>query len=85
MIVGKKCHIQEDGLAFKEDTEAKMILKADLPEVHTSSNIIASLRREELWRVLGSFTGPNTSSSFTRLVEDTLTPATASGQQGQPT
>ena len=85
MIVGKKCHIQEDGLAFKEDTEAKMILKAELPEVHTSSNITAPLRRKELWRALGSFTGPNTSSSFTLLVEDTLTPATASGQQGQPT
>ena len=85
MIVGKKCDIQEDGLAFKEDTEAKMILEAELPEVHTSFNIIAPLRREELWRVLGSFTGPNTSSSFTRLVEDTLTPATASGQEGRPT
>ena len=85
MIVGKKCRIQEDGLAFKEDTEAKMILKADLPEVDTSSNIMTSLRRKELWRALGSFIGPNTSSSFTRLVGDTLTPATASGQQGQPT
>ena len=29
----KLYHIQEDGLAFQENTEAKMILKADLPEV----------------------------------------------------
>ena len=76
--------LQEDGLAFVENTEAKMILKADLPEVHTLSNIKEFLRKEELWRVLGSFTGPNNSSSFTPPVEDTLTPATASGQQGQP-
>ena len=27
-----KCISQEDGLAFKENTEAKMILRADLPE-----------------------------------------------------
>ena len=75
---------QEDGLAFVENTEAKMILKADLPEVHTLSFIKEFLRKEELWRVLGSFTGPNNSSFFTPAVEDTLTPATASGQQGQP-
>ena len=76
---------QEDGLAFQENTEAKMILKADLPEVCTSFNATALLRREELWRALGSFTGPNTSSSFTLLAEDMLTLVTASGQQGQPT
>ena len=61
-----------------------MILKADLPEVCTSFNATALLRREELWRALGSFTGPNTSSSFTLLAEDMLTLVTASGQQGRP-
>ena len=76
--------LQEDGLAFVENTEAKMILKADLPKVHTMSYTKEFLRKEELWRVLGSFTGPNNSSFFTPAVEDTLTPATASGQQGQP-
>ena len=34
-------------MAFQENTEAKMILKADLPEVCTPSNRKTLLRREE--------------------------------------
>ena len=46
----KMHHIQEDGLAFQENTEPKMILKADLPEVSTSSNSITLLTGERSCR-----------------------------------
>ena len=74
--------LRDDGLSFKEGTEVRVLLRADLPEVLLPSATTPA-RSTVSWRGPGWSPGTPASSCFTPPAEASLSLVTVSGRRGR--